>query len=233
MSTATIPDTATPGDAAAVSNSPRRSPGWGGWGFAAPFAVVFLLFLVWPVIYGFWLSFTDESLTGAGGDLVGFANYAEAFADADMWRGMANTLVFTLLSTVPLVVIALVLALLVNTGLPGQWLWRLSFFMPYLLASTVVSMFWIWLYNPELGLVNDVLGKIGIDGVAWLQDEKFAMIAVVITTVWWTIGFNFLLYLAALQNIPQQQYEAASLDGAGDGSSCGTSRSPSWAGPRC
>lgn len=116
MSTATIPDTATPGDAAAVSNSPRRSPGWGGWGFAAPFAVVFLLFLVWPVIYGFWLSFTDESLTGAGGDLVGFANYAEAFADADMWRGMANTLVFTLLSTVPLVVIALVLALLAGRG---------------------------------------------------------------------------------------------------------------------
>jgi ABC-type sugar transport system permease subunit len=186
-----------------------------GWGFAAPFVIAFALFLVWPIIYGFYLSLTGQSITGANSGLVGFDNYAEAFADADMWRSLGNTLWFTVLSTVPLVLVALILALLVNLGLPGQWLWRLAFFMPFLLASTVVSLFWSWMYNPQLGLINDVLGTFGIPETAWLTDPRWAMIAVVITTVWWTVGFNFLLYLAALQNIPETQYEAASLDGAG------------------
>ncbi|WP_227497321.1 carbohydrate ABC transporter permease [Planctomonas psychrotolerans] len=186
-----------------------------GWGFAAPFVIAFVLFLVWPILYGFYLSLTGQSITGANAGLVGFQNYEEAFADADMWRSLGNTLWFTVLSTVPLVLVALILALLVNLGLPGQWLWRLSFFMPFLLASTVVSLFWAWMYNPQLGLINDVLGNFGFGQTAWLTDPNTAMMAVVITTVWWTVGFNFLLYLAALQNIPETQYEAASLDGAG------------------
>nr|WP_240605913.1 sugar ABC transporter permease [Planctomonas deserti] len=182
-----------------------------GWAFAAPFVIAFLLFLVWPIIYGFYLSLTGQSITGANSELIGFENYGEAFRDADVWRSLGNTLWFTVLSTVPLVLVALILALLVNLGLPGQWLWRLAFFAPFLLASTVVSLFWIWMYNPQLGLVNSILGG----QTAWLTDSNTAMISVVITTVWWTVGFNFLLYLAALQNIPEQQYEAASLDGAG------------------
>ncbi|MCW4456765.1 carbohydrate ABC transporter permease [Microbacterium sp. MPKO10] len=186
-----------------------------GWGFIAPFGILFILFMLVPIFWGIYLSFTNQSLTGAGGDFIGVANYAEALGDPDMWRSMLNTVWFTILSTVPLVVIALALALLVNTGLPGQWLWRLSFFMPYLLASTVVSLIWVWLYNPQLGLFNAILGWFGVDPVTWLQDPDLAMLSVVVTTVWWTIGFNFLLYLAALQNIPDTQYEAASLDGAG------------------
>lgn len=132
-----------------------------------------------------------------------------------MWKSLGNTAWFTVLSTIPLVIVPLALALLVNLGLPGQWLWRLSFFMPYLLASTVVVLFWAWMYNPKLGMINGVLTQFGFEPVAWLQDPKVAMLSVVLTTVWWTIGFNFLLYLAALQNIPDQQFEAAALDGAG------------------
>jgi multiple sugar transport system permease protein len=211
---------ATAGSRTGARGPARTRPGGRGenrigWGFAAPFTILFALFLVWPLLHGLYLSFTGQSLTGQGGELVGLANYAEAFADAAMWRSMLNTFWFTLLSTVPLVAVALVLALLVNTGLPGQWLWRLSFFLPYLLASTVVSLFWIQLYSPTLGPINTVLATLGLPQPAWLQDPDTAMIAVVVTTVWWTVGFNFLLYLAALQNIPDQQYEAASLDGAG------------------
>lgn len=186
-----------------------------GWIFVSPFLVVFVLFLVWPVIYGLYMSFTGQSLTGANGGLIGFANYFEAFGDADMWKSLGNTIVFTVATTIPLVVIALALALLVHLGIPGQWLWRLAFFLPYLLASTVVSLFWVWIYNPQLGFINDALSKIGITGPAWLSDQGTAMTGIVIATVWWTVGFNFLLYLAALQNIPEQQFEAASLDGAG------------------
>lgn len=186
-----------------------------GWAFVAPFVIVFGMFLIWPLIHGFYLSFTGESITGANGELIGFANYAEALRDPIMWRSLLNTLWFTVLSTIPLVIVALVLALLVHQGLPGQWLWRLSFFMPFLLASTVAAQIWIWMYNPQLGLVNYLLGVVGVDPVAWLQDPTWAMFAVVVMTTWWTVGFNFLLYLTALQNIPEQQYEASALDGAG------------------
>lgn len=186
-----------------------------GWAFVAPFLVVFVMFLLWPLLHGLWLSFTGESITGAGGDFLGFANYAEALSDPIMWRSMLNTVWFTVLSTIPLVLVGLVMALLVFQGLPGQWLWRLSFFMPFLLASTVAAQFWIWMYNPQLGLVNALLGVVGIEGQAWLQDPQWAMLAVVVETLWWTVGFNFLLYLTALQNIPEQQYEASALDGAG------------------
>jgi len=186
-----------------------------GWAFVAPFVVVFVMFLIWPLIHGFYLSFTGESITGANGELIGFANYAEALQDPIMWRSLLNTLWFTVLSTIPLVIVSLALALLVHQGLPGQWLWRLSFFMPFLLASTVAAQIWIWMYNPQLGLVNYMLGAVGVDPVAWLQDPTWAMFAVVVMTTWWTVGFNFLLYLTALQNIPEQQYEASALDGAG------------------
>ncbi|MCU1573198.1 MAG: putative ABC-type sugar transport system, permease component [Micrococcaceae bacterium] len=198
-----------------ASNPRRKRDNANGWAFATPFLVFFLVFLVWPIAYGLYMSMTGKSLTGANDDVIGFANYAEAFADADMWHSLGNTLYFTVISTVPLVLVALAMAALVNIGLPAQWLWRLSYFAPYLLASTVVSLFFTWMYNPQLGLINDALTKIGLPRVAWLNNPDVAMWAIVIATVWWTVGFNFLLYLAAMQNIPHQHYEAASLDGAG------------------
>ncbi|WP_087485954.1 carbohydrate ABC transporter permease [Brachybacterium massiliense] len=193
----------------------RRTDNLRGWLYCAPFLIAFGLFLIWPTVYGLWMSFTGTSLAGTNTQFVGLDNWVEALGDPQVWSSLANTAWFTVLSTIPLVLVAMLLAVLVNIGLPGQWFWRLSFFMPFLLASTVVSQFWNWMYNPQLGLINTFLGWFGIAGPAWLQDPNTAMIAVVITTVWWTIGFNFLLYLAALQNIPDQLYEAASLDGAG------------------
>ncbi|GAB3268524.1 carbohydrate ABC transporter permease [Arthrobacter pigmenti] len=186
-----------------------------GWAFAAPFIFFFLAFLVWPIIHGLIMSFTGQTLTGANSGFVGLANYAEAFSDPDMWNSLGNTLYFTVASTIPLVLVALGLAALVNMGLPAQWLWRLAFFAPFLLASTVVSLFFKWMYNPQLGLFNKMLGLVGIGPIPWLNDPSVAMWSIVIATVWWTVGFNFLLYLAAMQNIPSQHYEAASLDGAG------------------
>ncbi|GAA4423088.1 sugar ABC transporter permease [Georgenia halophila] len=194
----------------------RRNPdAVRGWLYMAPFVIVFGLFLVWPTVSGLWMSFTGQSLTGANDGFIGLDNYAEALADPQVWSSFWNTVEFTVLSTIPLVIVALLFAVIVNSGVKGQWLWRLSIFMPYLLASTVVSQIWVWLYNPQLGLVNEAVRILGLDAIPWLQDPDTAMLSVVITTVWWTIGFNFLLYLSALQAIPDQLYEAASLDGAG------------------
>ncbi|MFD7512728.1 carbohydrate ABC transporter permease, partial [Streptomyces sp. NPDC059853] len=172
-------------------------------------------FMLWPVVHGIAMSFTDESLTLAGTSFVGFANYAEAFGDAAVWNALGNTLFFTLITTVPLVLIALAMALLVHTGLAGQWLWRLSFFAPYLLPVAVVTLIWQWLYQPDLGLANQFLDTLGFGPVGWLSDEAVAMWAIALLTVWWTVGFNFLLYLAALQSLPDTLFEAAALDGAG------------------
>ncbi|SDQ34716.1 carbohydrate ABC transporter permease [Quadrisphaera sp. DSM 44207] len=186
-----------------------------GFWFTAPFLVVFAAFLLYPVVYGLYLAFTDATLAGGGLDAVGLANFAEALSDPLVWRTLWNTVFFTIASTVPLVVVPLAMALLVHLGLPGQWLWRLAFFAPYLLPVTVVSLIWVWIFQPQLGLLNDWLGAVGIGPIPWLQDESTAMWGIVIATVWWTAGFNFLLYLAALQNIPDHLYEAAALDGAG------------------
>jgi ABC-type sugar transport system permease subunit len=218
MSTSTIGRrTAAPaaGPKGAARAASRRRDSLHGWGFMAPFLAFFVLFLIWPLLHGAYMSLTGKSLTGANDSFLGLANYAEALADADMWHSLGNTLYFTVISTVPLVLVALAMAGLVNMGLPAQWLWRLSFFAPFLLASTVVSLFFTWMFNPQLGLFNELLGMVGIPPVAWLNNPDVAMWSIVIATLWWTVGFNFLLYLAAMQNIPAQHYEAAQLDGAG------------------
>ncbi|MBO1334535.1 carbohydrate ABC transporter permease [Streptomyces sp. VRA16 Mangrove soil] len=183
--------------------------------FALPFLALFAVFLLWPLGQGLWTAFTDKALSAHTPSFVGLDNFSEAFGDAEMWRALWHTVLFTLISTVPLVVVALGMALLVHTGLPGQWVWRLSFFAPYLLPVGVVSLLWLWLYQPDLGLYNHLLSALGLDQIAWLSDESVAMWAIALTTLWWTVGFNFLLYLAALQSIPDHLYEAAAIDGAG------------------
>ncbi|MCG5219787.1 carbohydrate ABC transporter permease [Streptosporangium sp. KLBMP 9127] len=191
----------------------RRMPA--GLLFTLPFLVFYLAFLVWPTVSSLFLSFFNESLTGTRGEFVGLANWTEMFGDSAMWSAFGNTVYFTLLSTPPLVLIGLVMALLTNRAMPLRWLWRLAFFLPFLLPASVVALIWVWLYQPGFGLVNDTLARLGLAEAGWLTEPDLAMVSVVITTVWWTVGFNFLLYLAALQQIPQHLYDAAAIDGAG------------------
>lgn len=184
--------------------------------FVAPFLVLYALFLVWPVVLGIKMSLTSDNITGSGGEYVGFDNYAEALSDPDMWEALWQTVWFTLLSTVPLVLLGLVMALLAHGLRFVDWLWRLSWFAPYLLPSGVVGLLWLWIIYPaDFGLADQVLAEFGLHpGIGWLTDPQYAMLSIVIATIWWTVGFNFLLYLAALQSIPQHLYEAAELDGA-------------------
>jgi multiple sugar transport system permease protein len=218
--TTTAPDGATappqPRPSATPPVSRRRLSLSGNGGlFVLPFLVFFGLFLVWPVVQGLWMSLTDASLSLRGTEFVGFANYAEAFRDPDVWSSLGNTVFFTVISCVPLVLVALAMALLVHSGLAGQWVWRLAYFAPYLLPVTVVTLIWTWLYQPDIGLGNQLLTSLGLEPVGWLSDESVAMWSVAALTVWWTVGFNFLLYLAALQSLPVTYDEAAALDGAG------------------
>lgn len=181
----------------------------GGW-FVAPFLLLFLLFVIVPVLRGVWLSLTDANISGDGARFVGLDNYSEALQDPLVWDSLGHSAYFTLLVVPCIVLVALLLALLAHHIEHAKWLWRLCFFAPFLLPSTVVGNMWRWMFNPDTGLLDHVFGMES----AWLTQKDTAMTAVVVATLWWTVGFSFLLYLAALQNIPRHLYEAAALDGA-------------------
>ncbi|MBT3161560.1 sugar ABC transporter permease [Streptomyces sp. Vc74B-19] len=197
--------------AAAPAATSRRGQGLqhGGW-FVAPFLALFALFVIWPLLRGLYLSFTDANISGDRAAFVGLDNYREALVDPLMWETLGHSAYFTLLVVPCITVLAFLLAMLAHHIERGKWLWRLCFFLPFLLPSTVAANLWQWLFNPGTGMVNHVLGL----ETPWLTDTSYAMLAVVITTLWWTVGFSFLLYLAALQGIPAHLYEAAALDGA-------------------
>lgn len=221
MTTTTNSPASTPGVPAvagtglAASGARRRPTSRTGYWFLAPYLFFFGLFLIWPIIYGLWMSLTNRSLVTDRSQTVGLSNYAEALTDPQMWSSLGNTLFFTVISSVPLVLVSFVMAYLVYTGLKGQWLWRLTFFAPFLLPVSVVTAIWAFLFTNDFGLVNGVLDRLGFSQVGWLSDEHVAMWSIALVTLWWTVGFNFLLYLSALQNIPDHLYEAAQLDGAG------------------
>ena len=200
---------------AGVRRAPaRKRPDRAGWALTTPFFLVYFMFLLWPVLAAAYSSLFSDSLAGTNESWRGLGNYGELLADSDFWASMWHTLLFTLLSTPPLILLPLALALLVNRVAKGQWLFRLAFFAPYVLPVSVVVLIWNWLYQPGFGLINGYLTKIGLSEVSWLGQEGTAMFAVVIATVWWTFGFNFVLYLAGLQDIPKELYEAAATDGA-------------------
>ena len=203
------------GRAVRRERGPSLVGGRGGFWFVLPFLVVYAAFIIWPLLYGLGLSFFDTSLVRSDAQFVGLENYAQLFSDPEVWRTLGVTLVFTGGSTIPLVLIALVMALLVHTGVRGQWFWRFVYFAPFLLPVATVVLIWKWLYSGDYGLINAVLTGVGLPDVGWTTEPDVGLWSVVLLTVWWTVGFNFLLYLAALQAIPGHLYEAAAIDGAG------------------
>jgi multiple sugar transport system permease protein len=215
MALQTLPvDTVDP--VRSVATGRQREDTRAGWGLAAPFLILYVLFLIGPTLYGIVMSFFNGSLVHNGlGSFAGIGNYLEALQSADFWSSMWHTVLFTLLTTPPLVVLALLLGIFVERVRRGRWFYRLLFFAPYVMPSATVALIWGWLYTPQIGLWSKWLSVVGITAPAWLADPNWAMISVALTTVWWTIGFNFVLYLAGLQEIPRELYEAAAVDGAG------------------
>jgi multiple sugar transport system permease protein len=215
VATQTIPQPAT-----AVTRARRRAPeadrdNRPALGFLAPFVILYLLFVIGPALYGLVMSFFDTSLVRPGlGKFAGLSNYAETVRSADFWQAMWHTVLFTILTTPPLVVLSFIFALLAERAGRGRWFFRLAFFAPYILPSAVMALIWTWLYTPALGLLSNTLSRIGITAPQWLGDPNWAMMSIAIATIWWTMGFNFVLYIAGLQEIPRELYEAASIDGA-------------------
>ncbi|MCW2803710.1 MAG: sugar transporter permease [Propionibacteriaceae bacterium] len=209
---------ASPWSMAARPTAGRRRQGAArpAWLFIAPFGIFYLLFLVWPVIYMIITSFFNTTLVKNGfGSFAGFANYQEMLTKPEFWSGLWHTIQFTLYTVPPLVILAFIFAILANRVQHGQWFFRLAFFVPFILPSAAIALIWSFIYTPTSGLWNAFQTWLGNSNPSpVLGTPNLAMIGVAITTVWWTIGFNFVLYLAALQDIPRELYEAASVDGA-------------------
>ena len=187
------------------------------WIFLLPYLAVYAVFLLYPILKGFVISLHDASILD-NGDYVGWEKYLEMFSDEYFWEALWNTFYFVILSTPVITAFGLLLALVVNARLLGTGLLRTAFFMPFVLAVSVVSSIWLFILRPYSGLISSLMVSFGITGdIFWLDEPHLAWLSLVITTLWWTVGFNMVLFLAGLQDIPDDYYEAARMDGA---SSC-------------
>ncbi len=173
-----------------------------------------ILFTIGPIVASLVLTLFEWDLLTSP-EFVGFDNFRRLRNDPDFWDALVHTLTF-IVGYVPLVIVlALLLALTLNAKLRGIAVLRTAFFIPVVSSWVAVALLWSWLFNPRYGLVNYLLGQIGIEGPGWLFDRSWAMPAIILTSVWKDLGFVMVLFLAGLQAIPGDYYEAASLDGAG------------------
>lgn len=175
----------------------------------APFALVYFMFLIYPSVRVLQLSFTNSDI-GGNGQWVGLANFSRLLTDPLFWNALWNTLYFIVLTVVPNTALGLMMALMVMRLKWAQRWILAAFFMPYVLPVSVVTNLWLWLLDQNFGIINYLTGQT----IGWFQDPVWAMPAVAAVTLWWTVGFNVLLFMAAIQNVPQELYEAAALDGA-------------------
>jgi multiple sugar transport system permease protein len=178
----------------------------------SPWIIGFLVFLAYPMLRSLYLSFTNYSLQSAP-VWVGFRNYERIFSDPDFWQSLKVTLIYALFSVPGSTIIALSVALVLAQKLRGVNYWRTIYFMPSILSSIAISILWLYIFRPEGGLLNVVLGWFGIQGPNWLNSEQWALPALILMS-WWTIGGQMVIYLAGLKGIPETLYEAAEIDGA-------------------
>jgi multiple sugar transport system permease protein len=186
------------------------------WAYAmvGPTILGLIILNIYPLLKSFYLSFTKSNGFGIS-KWVGLANYERLAADPAVYQATLNTMIYTVVSVAAGVFLSLVVAVLLNEKIRGKGIYRTIYFLPVVSAPAAIAMVWRWLYNADAGLFNYVLSVFGISGVHWLTDPKTALMAIVIVGVWSMIGYNMVILLAGLQEIPRTYYEAAELDGAG------------------
>lgn len=182
--------------------------------FLLPFFVFYVVFVVGPMFQGFWMSLHKWTVVRKI-RYIGFDNYRDLMQDPYFWEALRNTTYFVILSTPTIIVGGLLLALVANQRLKGKTFFRLSFFMPHILSVAVISSIMVFVFRPYTGLISTILHDLGVTKeIFWLGDSSLAWFVITFTTLWWTVGFNMMLFLAALQDIPDYLYEAAEIDGA-------------------
>jgi multiple sugar transport system permease protein len=187
---------------------------WRGLLFVAPFLLLYSIILIFPLLRGMWLSLNQVDLFGAG-HFVGLGNYARLFDDPVFGTSLVNTFEVTLMIVPALTVIALALAMALNRASRSAAIFRGIFFSSAVLSVTIVTLIWRFVLAPDAGLLGDLWTALGWQPLPFLSDEHLVLPALALTTIWWSVGFPMLLFLAGLQQIPEDMYEAAALDNAG------------------
>lgn len=182
--------------------------------YTAPWLIGFFVLTLYPIVYSFYLMFTDMNLTGVG-KFIGLENLKYAFTDDPLFiKAFINTLKYVVMFVPSSIILAFFVALLLSKKVKGLGFFRTAFYIPYITSGVAVTILWGWIYQKDYGIINYVLSLFGIKGMNWLGDKNIAMISIVILSLW-TIGNNIIIMLAGIQDIPQSYYESAQIDGAG------------------
>ncbi|MEL3906360.1 MAG: sugar ABC transporter permease [Treponema sp.] len=185
-----------------------------GWLFLFPTMCGLMVLNIIPIFQTLWQSFFKTGAFGRGNVFIGFANYARMFADKTVYQALINTFKYAIVEVPLSIICAVVLAVLLNREIRCRSAYRTGFFLPMVAAPAAVAMVWRWLYNYEFGLLNYLLRSIGLPALNWISHPETTFIAIAFVGVWSVIGYNMVLFLAGLQEIPKDYYEAAEIDGA-------------------
>ena len=182
--------------------------------FLAPFLIFFSIFVVRAVVLATRMSFYEWKILPPTQDFIGFANFIELFNDDVWWIALQNTIIFTLITVIGTTVVALIAAVAVTQNIKGKGFFQVLLYTPSLLSVGAVGLIWVWLLNTQFGVINYLFSFIGLGPFNWLGDPNLVLPALSLTTIWWGFGFPMLIFIAGLQGIPEQLYEAARIDGA-------------------
>jgi cellobiose transport system permease protein len=220
------PPSSRPAPSTPRRGDPRAPSGWRArlyrfdtkaspYAYIAPFFLVFAAFGLFPLIYTGWLSLHHVELGESGsGSWVGFDNYTTLWDNQFFWKALRNTFTLGVISTVPQLLMALGLAHLLNFKLRARGFFRVAILAPYATSIAAAALVFVQLFNPDYGMINQLLGHFGVDGIRWDSSKWPAQIAISTIVTWRWTGYNALIYLAAMQAVPSDLYEAAALDGA-------------------
>ena len=191
--------------------SPRqKSENLWGWIFILPTMIGLIILNIYPMIQTVIQSFYKTGDFGKGNTFVGLKNYQKVFGDGEIWQALWNTIKYALVEVPISVVLGLLLAVLLNKKMKGRGVFRTIFFLPMVVAPAAIAMVWKWLYNSNFGLINNIFHI----KVNWISNPNIAIFSIAVIGIWSVIGYNMVLFLAGLQSVPRDYYEAASLDGA-------------------
>ena len=183
--------------------------------FVLPALIPLIVFWIYPICRSIWISFTDWDYMTPTYHFVFLKNYISLFKDSRFYEALLNTLVFTIGTLVPTIVIGLGLAVLLQKPFIGSGIVKFILFSPWITPTVAISIVWTWIYQPNDGLANMVLSLFGLPGLKWISSSQTAMLSVIIVTVWKSMGYAMIFYLSALEKVPDELYEASALDGAG------------------
>lgn len=191
-------------------NNKKKNDFFWGWLFIMPTMLGLIILNIIPIFQTIYQSFFKTGDFGRGNIFVGLANYVRLFQDADIWQAVINTFKYTIVEVPISIIISLVLAVLLNRKIKGKSLYRTIFFLPMVVAPAAIAMVWRWLYNSDFGLINNLFGV----NVKWVSNPNIAIYSIAVIGIWSILGYNMVLFIGGLQEIPKDYYEAAAIDGA-------------------